>query len=1171
MTPHAPSPVRRGTGAVRRRVALPALAVSVLALAPAAAHATDAQRAAASSTAFRQEFRDPSAASRPKYRWWQPLAATEDAELRAELRQMKEAGGGGAEVIAFNVPGVKAGDPRLQEWGWGTPAWEARTRTSLQAAKAEGLSYAMTISPLWPASVPGLSDINDRRIQQQLVFAHEFVDAGATRTGALPANDSPAPPAGARTTPVAVLVARCASADCRTQSSGSRLLVRSTVQDVSDRVDADGRLDWTAPDDGGTWTVIVFRQTASGQTGSPYTAPNADTFASGKGYVADHLSTEGAELSTEFWDEHVLTPQVRALIDGLDQGTEFFEDSLELDATTKWTWDFRREWKARRGYDPVTSLPAIAGAGKLAEGGAVGGTTAPFFDFADGLGDRIRDDYRQTWSDLYVDRRLKTFRDWAHRRGMTTRAQPYGEAVDTAYASSQVDVPEGESFGFGNSIERFKTSVAGAHLTGNPITSTELGANFGAVWNTTAAGTDASGQRNQVYKAYAAGATQVVWHGFPYLEAPAGTGVQSVWPGFTFGGNASFSEAWGPRMPQWADTKQTNDHLGRLQAVLRQGRPRFDVAVLWQQFATTGGLLEPDNALNRSGFTNDYLSPEFLRSSDATVEGGRLFPDESGFKALVVKDQATMPVEVARRLRDLARRGLPVVIVGALPATTPGAEDPAGEDARLSRALGELTDEPTVRRVDDEAGLPAALAGLGVAPSAAAATPSSAVLSVRRQTAAADFYYLFNQTTDAVGQTVTLEGAGRPYLLNTWTGTAEPIARYTRTAAGVAVPVRLAPNDQEVVVLTDDAPKVLGIADAPAVHAVGTTADDVVSGTAESLVARSSSPGTVRTELSDGRTVSTPIDAVPAASTLGDWRLAVESWTRGPSGRADDTLKTALPALDVAAGADGRLPAWSAIPALQDVSGVGTYTTTVRLGDSWTGGFGAFLDLGRVVDTARVTVNGRELPPVNPMDDARIDLGPYVHGGENAITVRVASTLLNAVRATPGTGAGNRARADYGLIGPVRLIPYGQAAVPLTAEVPGPPSAPVPGGPTSPAPPATPGTPANPAAPARTVGLSATGRIRRTTLLRSGLSVRVRTPVRGTVALSLDRGTTAWGTARRTVPRAGTYGIRLRLSATGRRRVAALRRGSTTTLTLRARVRVDGRSRVVKRTVRVRG
>lgn len=1168
---------RRPTIARSRRVVLPALAVSAIALVPTtAAHAAPAaQEAAAKPGAFTQEFKDPTAANRPKYRWWQPLAATDDDELRAEQKQMKDAGAGGAEVIAFNVDGVKKGDPRLQQWGWGTPQWEQKTRVSLQAAKANGLSYAMTISPLWPASAPGLDDVNDRRIQQQLLYAQEFVAAGTTRTGALPTNDKPAAPAGARKTTVAVLVARCAVATCNTQTTGSRVLDRSTVKDVTDQVDASGNLTWTAPSDGGTWNVIVFRQTASGQLGSPFTAPNADTFASGNGYVVDHLSSEGAQVSTDYWDRNILTPQVRALIDDLDQGAEFFEDSLELDSTQKWTWDFLKEWKARRGYDAVTALPALAGAGKL-------GQTTPFFDFADGVGARIRNDYRQTWSDLYVDRRLKTFRAWAHKRGMTTRAQAYGEPVDSAYASGHIDVPEGESFGFANSIERYKTSIAGAHLTGNPVTSTELGANFGAVWNTTQAGTDNNGQLNQVYKAFAAGVTQVVWHGFPYLEAPAGTGTRSVWPGFSYGGNASFSEAWGTRMPQWGDTKQLNDNLGRLQTVLRQGAPRFDVAVYWQQFATTAGTLAADNGLNRVGYTSDYLSPEYLRTPKATFENGRLFPDLAGFKALVIKDQPTMPVDVARKIRDLAVKGLPVVFVGTLPATTPGAEDASDDDARLSATLSRITALPSVRTVAAEAQLAGALQDLGVRPSAGRTAPSSAVLSVRRQRTDADFYYLFNQTTAVAKQEITLEGTGKPYALNTWTGVATPIARYERTSTGVTVPVSLAANDQTVVVLTDDAPKVLGIPNAPDVAARASTADDVVPGNADELVARASAPGTYTTTLSDGRTVSSRIDAVRPVAPLGTWKLSAQSWTRGASGKAGDTLKTTLPTVDVTANADGVLPAWSAIPSLQDVSGIGTYTTTLTLQDAWTGGFGAYLDLGRVVDTVRVTVNGREVPAVNAMDRARIDLGGYLRGGENTITIRVASTLLNAVRATPDTGAASRARADYGLIGPVRVVPYGQVGVPLKADTPAPgdggspkpePSPTTPATPGAPAP-ATPGTPApaspKPAVPGP-VRISAASAISRSTLTRRGLLVRTSVPKAGTFRLELRRGSTTLGSVSRVLTKAGTYRIRLRLTGAGRKQLAGLRRGRSVRLTVRGSIRVDGRSRVVKRTVRVRG
>ena len=61
---------------------------------------------------------------------------------------------------------------------------------------------------------------------------------------------------------------------------------------------------------------------------------------------------------------------------------------------------------------------------------------------------------------------------------------------------------------------------------------------------------------------------------------------------------------------------------------------------------------------------------------------------------------------------------------------------------------------------------------------------------------------------------------------------------------------------------------------------------------------------------------------------------------------------------------DGLQP-WSNIPELQDVSGIGTYTTTV----DWDGSAaGAYLNLGEVNDTYRVSVNGRALPPLDQLD-----------------------------------------------------------------------------------------------------------------------------------------------------------------------------------------------------------
>lgn len=144
-------------------------------------------------------------------------------------------------------------------------------------------------------------------------------------------------------------------------------------------------------------------------------------------------------------------------------------------------------------------------------------------------------------------------------------------------------------------------------------------------------------------------------------------------------------------------------------------------------------------------------------------------------------------------------------------------------------------------------------------------------------------------------------------------------------------------------------------------------------------------------------------------------------------------------------------------------------------------GDGAWLDLGRVGGSFRVHVNGKQLPPAN-LFTARVDIGAYLEAGENRIEVTVATTLNNRLReanldtvsslpvgirfptakfsdewqpptdADPmqppkgeylgapvqdtggGTGprmnagagdpGGARSEQLYGLIGPVRLVPY---------------------------------------------------------------------------------------------------------------------------------------------------
>ena len=732
---------------------------------------------------------------------------------------------------------------------------------------------------------------------------------------------------------------------------------------------------------------------------------------------------------------------MQSLIDAMGS-VDLFEDSLELsNANVRWTDAMLSEWQSRRGYDVTKYLPVIAGVGAF-------GMTAPFFDYTntDGgtatVGQRVRIDYRRTLSDLFIYRYADTLRAWANAHGLKTRIQAYGASIDAAAATEHIDVPEGESLTLGNDPEKNKLIAVGAHMAGNSVMSFECCA------MSPTGGTTIGQNLPPIYKGMAGGVTQQIWHGFPYLTQPVGTGVQALWPGMSFGGYTAIGEAWGPRNPNNSDYRKVNDNLGRLQLVLRQGAPRFDVAVYWQDYGvnagasfggggTAGTVFTVNSGMAKAGYTYEYVSPEYFNEPKATYENGALFPGQSAYQALVLNtpQRSVIRRDAAEKILALAKQGLPVVIIGATSSTAPTITTQGyqkSDDAAVQTAMNDLyaligDSHYKVAGAATEADVPTVLGGMGINAAAAHATQSSTIYHLRRHTADTDYYFFYNNSNAAAEQTSKLAGNGVPYKLDTWTGAVQRLAQY----GPAGVKVKLAANDVSVIAVSTAN---LDGGNAPALHATDTTADSVLY-QGEHIAARSLSAGTVSTTLSDGRTVSTAIANVPAPVTLGNWTLTVDGVGPGASDLPGDTLHTQYGPFSVTG--TSTLPAWSAIPALADVSGIGTYTTTVDVGPAWTGGTGAYLNLGSVTDTATVAVNGTTLPPLDYSDETKIDLGPYLHAGANAIKVIVASNLSNAVRVAPGLGTATRARQNYGLIGPVVLTPYGEADVYSQTSTPG--------------------------------------------------------------------------------------------------------------------------------------
>ncbi|MGY1743037.1 MULTISPECIES: glycosyl hydrolase [unclassified Blastococcus] len=1069
-----------------------------------------------------ESFAQPPTVVRPMYRWWLPLAFVDHAVLREQLQQLADAGAGGVEVAPFVVAGAgHQTNAFLAEYGWGTPRW-ARTLEVVTAAAAElGLAVDLNLGPQYPPTVPTLCSFNQPEAEQQLLFGWETVAPGTTRTGPLPSPTAdppsvttrlcaPASPgdtvlvvrdvggfaAGdtvtvgegpdaervtvtalgdrtveptelgvspvasahladepvvdvARTTRVRTLVARCA--EMPPAEGGPVVLDPDSVQDVTGRV-VDGALEHAVPAGDGDlpWVVIDVLHTASGlvaqRNGFTATQPN---------YVVDHWSEAGVRVQADFWDAHVLTDAVRADLRRIGRGA-VFEDSLELGETQKWTWDLLEQFTARRGYDPTPLLPALLGTGIHATG-------QPAFELP-GLGPRLREDYRQTLSDLYVERYVAPLQAWAEGHGLQFRVQVYGPPLASGVAAAAAGIPEGESLDFGSpnpfgAEQDHRVLSAGAHLGGRAIVSAELAANFFGAYRSTVAGPNvpggwaeggdgsslggkyAQGLLDSVYKAFAGGVNQVVWHGFPYRDAPeaeeGSNGRGGSWPGYhpwDIFGVLNAGEYFGPRLPSWSDKRGVNDALARTQLVLRQGRAVVDLGVWYEDLGLAGQavsdqqeprhMLGTDSATSCAGYTYEYVPPAFLHGAEVDPGGG-VFADRSAHRALVLHEQRTVSLRDLEQLLALARRGLRVFVVGEPPTEGTGLEPADADGARLRAVAAELLGLPTVTSVATEPELPGSLAAAGISPRVAPKEPTPALGLVRREADGVTYDVVYNRSADVYEGELTLTGDGAPYVLDAWTGQIAPAGRYVRDGDRVRLPVRIAPHATVVVALAGEA---AGLGPAPEVHAVGGDAEVLVDD-AGRLVARCDRDGTAGVELSDGRRVTVEFDGLAPPRRLTDWTLQAQVWT--PGDEQWTRRETDAAAFPITAGDDGRLPSWREIADPVDLttaSGVGVYTAAVDLPPTWGDDDGAHLDLGDAVDTVRVAVNGVPVG-VDQSDRARIDLGRWLRPGPNVLTVRVATTMFNAVRAT---GNGNYSTPDWqrtGLMGPVVLSPYRDTVV----------------------------------------------------------------------------------------------------------------------------------------------
>jgi hypothetical protein len=533
------------------------------------------------------------------------------------------------------------------------------------------------------------------------------------------------------------------------------------VVDLTDRMQPDGTLHWTAP--AGRWRILRMGWSLTGKLNNP--ASKEGTGLEVDKLNATHVKAYAAAYLGEY-ERAVGRDRIGAA------GIRYMlNDSYEAMAAN-WTDDILAQFRRRRGYDPTPWLPVLTG--------------RVVRDALDS--DRFLWDFRRTLADLIADEHYGVLTAELHARGMGR----YGESHEALRAfvgdgmevKKTADVPMGATWAMPNParlLPDLLESASVAHLYGQNVVEAESFTSF-----ITPYGYDPARLKPYADKMMANGVNRFVIHTSAHQPTDA------AGPGVTLGGAGQFftrKETWAEMARPWID------YLARSSDLLQQGRFVADIAWFYGEDDNITALYDERPPVIPAGYAFDFVNGDALRSL-LRMENGRLAaPGGARYRLLAIDpDARRMTLTTLRRLDALSRKGL--AIAGPMPLASPSLADDQRAFAALARAIWARGDRvfPTVA---------AATAALGVAPDAVLGDPALAY--VHRKLPDGDLYFVANLSEAEVRTTASFRVGSKAAQI--WRADDASITPGSYAIAGgrTSVPLTLAPHDALFVVFRDAA------------------------------------------------------------------------------------------------------------------------------------------------------------------------------------------------------------------------------------------------------------------------------------------------------------------------------------------------------------------------------
>ena len=906
-----------------------------------------------------ESFIHPPDSARPWVYWYFMDGNMTREGLTADLEAMKQAGIGGAIFLEVNI-GIPRGPVDLM-----SPQWLKLIAHAAHEADRLGIEIALGAGPGWCGT--GGPWVKPEQSMQHLVASETNVTGPQTWTGELPRPQPRKPYFGEKTLTaelnkewkefyrdVAVLAFPTPDGTNRVADADEKALYHrdpfssrpgvkpflpapaefpllpaagciaaSRTIDLTGKISADGKLVWDVPP--GRWTIMRFGRTTTGQTTRPAPRP-------GLGFETDKFTPAALDGHFKNFTKKILA-QTGPHTNREGGVTMLHFDSWEMGAQN-WSPDFRKEFRVRRGYDPLKYLPAFSGR----------------IVASPEISERFLWDVRRTAQELVVNNHLVRLRDLAHKNGLAFSIEPYDlNPAGDLTLGRVADVPQCEFWHFGYDTAYSAIEAASiAHTCGRSVVAAEaFTSEPGEDWKADPAALKAQGDW-----AFCAGVNRFAFHRMQHQPAT------NRWPGMTMG---RYGVHWDRTQTWWDMVPAYHEYLARCQLLLQRGVTVADVCFLAAEGAPHV-FRPPANAAagslpDHTGYNFDGCAPETLLERARVKDGEIIFPGGTRYQILVLPERQTMTPALLKKIKELVRSG--ATVFGPPPIKSPSLQDYPECDTAVQKLAKELWGDidgktvfshpfgkgqifwqaTTIQPLDqygDFAIITNLLNGFGVPPDFAADGP---IRFTHRSDGGAEIYFLANREERTVNTRCQFRVSGKqPELWNPLTGETRVLPEFATSAGGTSIPMRFEPLESSFVIFRQ--PTAAAAASGnnfPALHA-------------------------------------------PDVTLTGPWEVSFDPKWGGPDKITFDSLDD-----------------WSLRPetGIKHYSGKAVYRKTFTLRDeSPAAGQKCFLDLGVVKNLARVRLNGRDLGVVwcGPW---RVDVSRAIRPGNNELEIEMANLWPN--------------------------------------------------------------------------------------------------------------------------------------------------------------------------------